>query len=47
MAWSPCREHKDLQSEQNLNFSGIEDIETYPWMAYSAINKYRGHNFKM
>ena len=42
-----CREHKDLQSEQNLNFSGIEDIETNPRMAYSAINKYRGHNFKM
>lgn len=37
MAWSPRREYKDLQSEQNLNFSSIEDIETNPQMAYEAL----------
>ena len=37
MAWSPCKEHQDLQSEQNLNFSSTEDIETNPQMAYETL----------
>ena len=40
MAWGPCIKHKDLWSEQSLNFSSIEDTETKPQMALFLKNKF-------
>lgn len=45
MGWGSCIKHKNVWSEENLNFTSIKDTEAKPSDG-SQIHKNRRNNFK-